>query len=59
MNFGAIIKLDNGATGLLHIKNATERSDVNIYEIVKLDEEVNVEVLDIDADEEKVSLKLA
>ena len=58
LNFGAIIKLENGATGLLHIKNATERSDVNIYEIVKLDQEVNVEVLDIDIDEEKVSFKL-
>ena len=58
LNFGAIIRLENSATGLLHIKNATERSDVNIYEIVKLDQEVDVEVLDIDADEEKVSFKL-
>ena len=56
--FGAIIKLENGATGLLHIKNATERSDKQIYEIVKLDQQVNVEVIDIDLDEQKVSFKL-
>lgn len=58
LQFGAIIKLDNGATGLLHIKNATERSDKQIYEIVKLDERVNVEVIQIDIDNERVSFKL-
>ncbi len=58
LQFGAIIKLDNGATGLLHIKNATERSDKQIYEIVKLDERVNVEVIQIDIDDERVSFKL-
>ena len=56
--FGALIKLENGATGLLHIKNATERSDKQIYEIVKLDEYVNVEIIDLDLEEEKVSFKL-
>ncbi len=58
LKFGAIIKLENGATGLLHIKNATEQNNKQIYEIVKLDQEVNVEVLEKDADEEKVSFKL-
>jgi len=58
LQFGAIIKLDNGATGLLHIKNATERSDKQIYEIVKLDERVNVEVIQVDIDNERVSFKL-
>lgn len=58
LQFGAIIKLDNGATGLLHIKNATERSDKQIYEIVKLDQRVNVEILNVDIEDEKVSFKL-
>ncbi len=58
LQFGAIIKLENGATGLLHIKNATEESNKQIYEIVKLDEQVEVEVLDKDEEQEKVSFKL-
>lgn len=58
LQFGAIIKLDNGATGLLHIKNATDRSDKQIYEIVKLDERVNVEVIDVNIEDERVSFKL-
>ena len=56
--FGAIIKLENGASGLLHIKNATETNNKQIYEIVKLDQQVNVEVIDINIEEEKLSFKL-
>ena len=58
LNFGAIIKLENGATGLLHIKNATEANNKQIYEIVKLDEKIKVEILDIDFEIERVSFKL-
>ena len=58
LKFGAIIKLENGATGLLHIKNATEENNRQIYEIVKLDQKVKVEVVDKDEKEEKVSFKL-
>lgn len=56
--FGAIIKLENGATGLLHIKNATDKNNQNIYDIVKLDQNVEVEVLDKDEENERVSFKL-
>lgn len=58
LKFGAIIKLSNGATGLLHIKNATEANNKQIYEIVKLDQMVEVEVLNKDEEEERVSFKL-
>lgn len=58
LKFGAIIKLENGASGLLHIKNATEANNRQIYEIVKLDQEVRVQVLDKDEQEEKASFKL-
>ncbi len=58
LKFGAIIKLENGATGLLHIKNATDSNNKRIYEIVKLDQKVEVEVLDKDEEEERVSFKL-
>ena len=56
--FGAIIKLENQATGLLHISNATEKSDKNIYEIVKLNDKVNVKVLSLDIENQKVSFGL-
>lgn len=58
LQFGAIIKLENGATGLLHIKNATEANNKQIYEIVKLDQRVEVEVIDKDEENERVSFKL-
>ena len=58
LKFGAIIKLQNGATGLLHIKNATDKNNKQIYEIVKLDQKVEVEVLEKDEEEQRVSLKL-
>jgi len=58
LQFGAIIKLDNGASGLLHIKNATSENNRQIYEIVKLDQKVEVEVIGLDAENERVSFKL-
>lgn len=58
LRFGAIVKLENGATGLLHIQNCTENRTKNIYELVKVDDEVEVEVIDKDEDEGKVSFKL-
>lgn len=57
LKFGAIVKLENGASGLLHIKNATSENNRQIYEIVKLDQKVEVEVLDKDEEEERVSFK--
>lgn len=56
--FGAIVMLNNGASGLLHISNATTRNDAKIYEIVKLDDKVEVEVIDVDDVRCKVSFRL-
>ncbi len=58
LQFGAIIKLENGATGLLHVKNATDSNNKHIYEIVKLDQQVEVEVLDKDEENQRVSFRL-
>lgn len=58
LKFGAIVRLENGASGLLHIKNATSENNRQIYEIVKLDQYVEVEVIDKDEQGEKVSFKL-
>ena len=56
--FGAIIKLENGAEGLLHISDATQKNDKRIYEIVKLGEKVNVGVKSISDDNKKVNFCL-
>ncbi len=58
LQFGAIIKLNSGLTGLLHISNATDNRDKKIYEIVKVGEEVNVKVLSKNEEELKVSFAL-
>lgn len=58
LQFGAIIKLENGASGLLHIQNCTEDRTKRIYEIVKLDDRVSVEVICKDEEEGKVSFRL-
>ncbi len=58
LQFGALIELDNGVVGLLHISNATEKREVNIYEIVKLDDVVDVLIIDINNEKSRVSFKL-
>lgn len=58
LQFGAIVKVANGATGLLHISNCTEDRTKKIYEIVKVGDIVKVEVLSKDETEGKVSFSL-
>ncbi|MBE7076095.1 MAG: S1 RNA-binding domain-containing protein [Clostridiales bacterium] len=58
LRFGAIVKVENGATGLLHISNCTENKTKNIYELVKVGDKVEVELLSKDEEEQKVSFKL-
>lgn len=58
LKFGAIVKLENGATGLLHISNATDNLAKKIYEIVKLEDKINVKVLSKNMDELKLSFAL-
>lgn len=57
--FGAIIQLEISAVqGLLHISDATEKTDRRIYEIVKLGDKVKVGVKSISEDNTKVSFRL-
>lgn len=56
--FGAIIKLNNDAEGLLHISDATEDRRKSIHEIVKLGEKIEVYVKAMDLDRERISLSL-
>lgn len=58
LQFGAIVKIENGATGLLHISNCTEDKTKKIYEIVKVGDKISVEVISKDEDAQRVSFKL-
>ncbi len=58
LSFGAIIKLENGVSGLLHISAVTDRRDANIYEFVKLGQRLDVEVLSKDSAAKRVSFGL-
>ena len=58
LQFGAIVKVENDATGLLHISNCTENKTKKIYELVKVGDRVNVELLSKDEESQKVSFKL-
>ena len=56
--FGAMVKLNDYAEGLLHISNATDNLQKRIYEIVKIDQNIEVEVIDIDTERNRIGLKL-
>lgn len=58
LQFGAIVKLPNGASGLLHISNCTEDRTKKIYELVKVGDKVLIEVISKDEENQKVSFKL-
>jgi len=58
LQFGAIVKVSNGATGLLHISNCTENKTKKIYELVKVGDKVEVECISKDEENQKVSFKL-
>lgn len=57
--FGAIVKLkDFNISGLLHVSDATEHNDKRIYQIVKLGQDVEVEIKNIDSEKDRISFKL-
>lgn len=58
LQFGCIVKVPNGATGLLHISNCTENKTRKIYELVKVGDMVEVECVAKDEENQKVSFKL-
>lgn len=58
LQFGAIVRVENGATGLLHISNCTEDKTKKIYELVKVGDKIQVEVISKDEENQKVSFKL-
>lgn len=57
--FGAILRLNNyGIDGLLHVSDATENAGKRIYEIVKVGQQINVEIKNIDLEKDRINFKM-
>ena len=55
--FGAIVRLENGVSGLMHISTITERRDVAVHEFVHVGDRIKVEILVKDSENKKISFK--
>ena len=56
--FGAIISFGDGLEGLLHVKEASHFYIKNIYEVAKVGQKFDLQIIDIDLENTKVSLSL-
>ena len=56
--YGAFVSLENGTTGLIHISEIKTGYIDNIYNTLKVDQEVLVQVVDFDEFTQKASLSL-
>ncbi|NCB48859.1 MAG: S1 RNA-binding domain-containing protein [Clostridia bacterium] len=56
--FGAIVGFGDGFEGLLHIKESSHFYVKNIYEVAKVGQKLELKIIDIDAENNKVSLSL-
>lgn len=57
-DFGAFVELKPGVEGLVHISELAHKHVETPHEVVSTDEEVEVKVLDVDADRQRVSLSI-
>jgi ribosomal protein S1 len=58
LDFGAIIELENGLSGLLHISDASRVFGTIIKDILKKDEKIDVVVKNFDSEKEKIYFEL-
>ncbi|MCL2593211.1 MAG: S1 RNA-binding domain-containing protein [Defluviitaleaceae bacterium] len=58
MPFGALILLESGETGLVHISHISHGFVDDINEFVEVDDEVEVKILDIDAETGRITLSI-
>jgi small subunit ribosomal protein S1 len=57
-NFGAFVKLATGVEGLVHISELAHHRVVRVDTIVKEGQDVEVKVLDVDREKQRMSLSL-
>ena len=58
MNFGAFVELEEGIEGLVHISELSEERVNRVNDVVKLGEEVEVMILEINPENQKMSLSI-
>ena len=56
--YGAFVELETGVTGLIHISEIRTGFIENIYDILKIGDEVQVQVVDLDEYTGKASLSI-
>ena len=56
--YGAFVELETGVTGLIHISEIRTGFIENIYEVLKIGDEVQVQVVDFDEYTGKASLSI-
>ena len=57
-SYGAFVELENGTTGLIHISEIRTGYIENIYDVLKIGDEVQVQVVDLDEYTGKASLSM-
>ncbi len=58
MDFGAFVELEPGVEGLIHISELSPTRVRRVADIVKPEQEVEVRILKVDAEEKKIALSL-
>ena len=58
MPFGAFGEICDGVDGLIHISQVAQQRIGNPAEVLKVGDEVNVKIIGIDGDNQKVSLSI-
>jgi len=57
-DFGAFITLEPGIDGLLHISEASDNHVNNIGDVLSNDQEIQVKILSVDAEQQRIALTL-
>ncbi|MBQ8659648.1 MAG: S1 RNA-binding domain-containing protein [Bacilli bacterium] len=56
--YGIFVLTDNGYTGLIHISEISDKFVRNVYDYVRLDEEIKSKVIGIDDENKKYKLSI-
>jgi small subunit ribosomal protein S1 len=58
MDFGAFVELEPGLEGLVHISELSKNRVWRVSDVVKVDQEVTVKVLKVDAEQKRIALSM-
>ncbi len=57
-SFGAFAQIIDGVDGLIHISQLADRRVENVKDVVKIGDQVDVKIIDIDIDHKRISLSM-